>query len=277
MPGRCPWWTGQRCELRPGAGAGGRAARRVGLGIRIQASPSPAGLCPRPCPVAGPTLPTRAASRPREEEEEEEAGDSLGAPAPATYDSRKPRDLESPGGPSWRWGRGSGIVPAVGRVPGPARDGRCHPGRLHKPHAGLASVWSPRWAQVWGGRGRWSQGSGLLTPASDPGSARLGPGFLTGRLSGSREPGGGRSDRGSGGVRPPRGAPLTACPCTPGAGAGRGCSQGQRGQRLVGAHARCQSLLPRRGLSMPGHSRGPGQWAVSPAGVDTWEQVMHYS
>lgn len=122
MPGRCHRWTGQRCELGPGAGAGGRAAGRVGP-CRTEGGPphlapgrsQPCRPLPGPCPVAGPALLTRAAFRPREEEE---AGDSLGAPVPATCDFCKPQGLESSGSQSWKWGKGSSVVPAVGRLPG---------------------------------------------------------------------------------------------------------------------------------------------------------------
>ena len=185
------------------------------------------------------------------------------------------RGLESSGGLGWKWGKGLSVAPAVGCAPGPAgerqpaaswarhpRAGPClalsHPGRLHKPHTGLASIWPPRRAgRARGGRGRrppCSRLPGCLRPGGPQARAWLpnARGPAAGARAGSGEPGRGAWAQGVGGCEPPPGAfrQLSVFP-QPWAEAVRG----ETGTEWRGdlRHSPFQSFLPQLGLSALGH------------------------
>lgn len=235
MPGRCHRWTGQRCELGPGAGAGGRAAGRVGLLIWLWAGPSPAGLCPGPVlwldPPCSPGWPSGPGRKRRQGTVWE----------PRYQPHVTPVNLRAWNHPEARAGSGGKVATSCqlwavcqgsgGQALPPRRAAQTSRG----PGQRLVS-------QVGSGVGRpWEVVPRQQPPdlASDPGSTRLGSGFLTGRLSGSREPGGGRSDRGSG-----------RCEASPG------------GSRWL-----CVPPLQRRGLSEEAHRarKESSRWGRTPS------------
>lgn len=181
---------------------GGALVHRQWALILPRPGPSPAGL-PWPSPGAGFPFPVclcglqAGASRGR-------LGMAWEALCQRHGTSVNFRGLESSGGPSWKWGKGLSVAPAVGSAPGPA-GGRqptsswarhpeaspClavgHLGRLREPHTGLASVGPPRQA----GREETVEGglaAAAAPPASDPRFSRLGPGFLAGGVPGAPLP-----------------------------------------------------------------------------------------
>lgn len=160
------------------------------------------------------------------------------------------RGLESSGGPSWKWGKGLSVAPAMGHVPGPAgkaagvqpgqtpTGGPCWPSATREGCANLTQ----HLASQAGARGG-AVGGGL--PAAPPLPSRLREGsWSRGR---GREQGAGR-----GGVRLLGGCPLTVGPPHLRAEAVRGEAgtewRGDPGCSLL------RGFLPQPGPCTPGHS-----------------------
>lgn len=198
-----------------GARAAGLAARRVG---------------PRPTSRQGPALQTSARSPGAVSVRPQAQGGEGGrewprGPVPATCDSSK---LQGPGiiwrpelevgersqrraSSGQRWAVCQGQREQGGRCPAGPDTHRPAPAWLSATWEGgtnLVRVWQPLVSL----RQAVSPCSRLSSLASDVGFSGLSPGFLTGRLSGSREPGRGAVPGGLAGVRPPRGSGSPGSP-----------------------------------------------------------------